>query len=151
MTDTELPQPPKTNPYLEVQAPTHLRMSKIVAYALNIWVTIGIVLLGLRVFLLAFSANALTPFVDFVYRTSADYLAPFRGIFPPKSLGETGYFDVAAVFAIVIYLMIAWGIGALIVYIQSKIDESEYEQKLVIARAEADAKDKALTDALKQR
>lgn len=113
----------------EISTPTYLQASKIIAYVMYAWVFIGIVLLGLRVFLLAFSANMATPFVDFVYRTSADYLAPFRGIFPPRTIGETGYFDIAALFAIVIYLLIAWGFGALISYIQHKIDEDTTARK----------------------
>lgn len=121
--------------YSDVSAPTYLRVSKVIAYVMYAWVFIGIILLGIRIFLLAFSANTATPFVEFVYRTSADYLAPFRGIFPPRSIGETGYFDVAALFAIVIYLLIAWGFGALISYIQYRIDKSVAQQKQEIRDA----------------
>jgi hypothetical protein len=77
----------------EFKAPTYLRISKIIAYIMYVWVMIGVVLLGLRVFLLLTSANAATPFVEFVYRTSADYMNPFRGIFPVKPVTETGYLD----------------------------------------------------------
>lgn len=120
----------------EITVPTHLQASKIVSYVLYAWVTVGITLLGLRVFLLAFSANAATPFVSFVYRTSADYLAPFRGIFPPREIGETGYFDIAALFAIVIYLLLAWLVGALISHIQYRINKNLWEQKAAIRTAE---------------
>lgn len=135
------PSPPadESDPYLNVKAPVYLRTSKIVAYALNAWVTIGVIVLILRVFLLAFSANQSTPFVGFIYRTSGDYLAPFRGIFPPKSLGESGYLDVAALFAIVVYLILAWAIGALVACVQSKIDTNTYEQRQAIWRAEVRA------------
>lgn len=67
--------------YSDVSAPTYLRVSKVIAYVMYAWVFIGIILLGIRIFLLAFSANTATPFVEFVYRTSADYLAPFREYF----------------------------------------------------------------------
>lgn len=106
----------------EVNVPGYLQISKILGYIMYAWVFFGIIVLGLRVFLLAFSANAATPFVEFIYRTSADYLEPFRGIFPSKSIGETGYLDIAAIFAIIIYLLIGWGFSAFIRYIQSKID-----------------------------
>jgi hypothetical protein len=104
------------------QVPGYLTVSKVLVYVMYAWVLIGIVLLGLRVFLLAFSANADTGFVDFVYRTSADYLQPFRGIFPSKPVGTTGYLDVSALFAIIIYGLVGWGFSALISYIQHKID-----------------------------
>ena len=107
-----------------IVVPSYLKINKIIAYVLYLWVIFGVIALMLRVFLLAFSANAETPFVRFIYNTSTDYLSPFRGIFPSKSIGSTGYFDVAAVFAIIIYLFVMWGFSTLINYIQYKIDVS---------------------------
>lgn len=108
----------------EVKVPGYLSVSKIIAYIVYAWAMIAVVLLGLRVFLLAFSANINTPFVEFVYRTSADYMAPFRDIFPVKPISETGYFDVAALFAIIMYLLFAWLVSSVIHLIQNKIDQS---------------------------
>lgn len=102
--------------------PTYLSVGKVLTYVMYAWVLVGIITLGLRVFLLAFSANPNTPFVEFIYNTSADFLQPFRGIFPSKPVGATGYLDVAALFAMIIYGLIGWGFSALIHYIQSKID-----------------------------
>lgn len=108
-----------------VEVPSYLKVSKVLAWLMYAWVFVGIILLGLRTFLLAFSANPNTPFVEFVYKTSSDYLDPFRGIFPAKSVGETGYLDVAALFAIIVYLLVAWGFSALVKHIQRKIDQIE--------------------------
>lgn len=102
--------------------PAYLTVSKVLAWVMYAWAFFGIILLSLRVFLLAFSANSTTPFVQFIYRTSGDYLEPFRGIFPVKPVGETGYLDVAAIFAIIMYLLFAWGFSALVAYVQGKID-----------------------------
>ena len=113
----------------KIKIPAYLRISKVIAWIMYVWVFIGIVLLGLRLFLLAFSASTAAPFVDFVYRTSAEYLQPFRGIFPPRQIGETGYFDVAALFAIIMYLLLAWAFSALVNYIQYRIDREETRQK----------------------
>ncbi len=120
----------------QIHIPGYLRISKIIAYIMYIWVLIGVISLTLRVFLLAFSANPNTPFVEFIYKTSADYLNPFRGIFPSKAVGETGYFDVASMFAIIIYLFIMWGFSALIHYLQYKIDLSRKEQEKQIYLAQ---------------
>ncbi len=111
--------------YKEVNVPGYLSVSKIIAYIVYAWAMIAVVLLGLRVFLLAFSANINTPFVEFVYRTSADYMAPFRDIFPVKPISETGYFDVAALFAIIMYLLFAWLVSSVIHLIQGKIDQEK--------------------------
>lgn len=128
----------------KVKVPVYLSVGKIIMYAMYIWVIFGIIVLGLRVFLLAFSANPDTPFVNFIYNTSATFLQPFRGIFPPKSVGETGYLDVASMFAMIIYGLIGWGFSALISYIQSKIDafklaakKAANERKEAKARAAA--------------
>ncbi len=112
-----------------IEVPSYLKISKVIVYFIYAWVIFGIVVLGLRIFLLAASANPTSGFVEFIYNTSADYLAPFRGIFPPKSVGQTGYLDVAALFAMIMYLLFGWGISSLIEYIQSKIDVIRGDEK----------------------
>lgn len=104
--------------------PGYLKISKVIVWLLYAWTILGITVLSIRVFLLAASANAGSGFVDFIYRTSGDYLEPFRGMFPGRPFGETGYLDVSALFAIVMYLLFAWGFSSLIGYIQSKIDQN---------------------------
>lgn len=105
------------------EVPGYLSVSKVLVYAMHAFVVFGIIMLGFRVFLLAFSAQPGSAFVDFVARTSSQFLQPFRGIFPPAPVGDTGYLDVAAIFAMIVYGLIAWGFSALIVYVQSKIDK----------------------------
>lgn len=105
-----------------IKIPNYLRISRILAYIMYAWVILGMLVIVLRVFLLAFSANLSAPFAKFIYHTSNDYLEPFRGIFPPRHIGETGYLDVAALFAIIIYLFVAWLFSSLVIYIQNKID-----------------------------
>lgn len=105
-----------------IEVPSYLKISKVIVYFIYAWVIFGVVVLGLRIFLLATSANPSSGFVEFIYNTSFDYLAPFRGIFPPKTVGQTGYLDVASIFAMIMYMLFGWGIASLIEYIQSKID-----------------------------
>ncbi len=112
-----------------IKIPNYLRISRILAYIMYAWVILGMLVIVLRVFLLAFSANLSAPFAKFIYHTSNDYLEPFRGIFPPRHIGETGYLDVAALFAIIIYLFVAWLFSSLVIYIQNKIDSSIKDQK----------------------
>lgn len=121
----------------EVKVPAYLKVSKIVSYLLYAWVLFGIIMLVFRVFLLAFSASTTAGFTQFVMKTSADYLEPFRGIFPPHNVGETGYLDVSSLFAIVVYLFIAWGVSALITYIQHKIDIVQATQQKELDEARA--------------
>jgi uncharacterized protein YggT (Ycf19 family) len=112
-----------------VKVPGFLRISKVIAWLMYLWVLFGIITLLLRVFLLAFSANTTAGFGQFVMNTSSDYLNPFRGLFPLHQVGDTGYLDVSALFAIIIYLFVAWGFNSLISYIQRKIDLSKDTQQ----------------------
>lgn len=115
---------------IEVEGiPKRLTIGKVVVRFFYAWVVFGLIVLSLRVFLLAFSASTTAPFVTFIYQTSASYLEPFRGIFPGRELGETGYFDISAIFAIIIYLFVAWGVMSLITYINLKIDQLHDEQR----------------------
>lgn len=120
----------------DIEVSGFLRFSKVISWLMYIWVMIGVVALGLRVFLLAFSASTTAGFTKFVMEVSGDYLEPFRGIFELRSVGETGYLDVSAIFAIIMYLFVAWGFKSLIEYVQDKIDTSKREQKQARIREE---------------
>lgn len=119
------------------KVPTYLTIGKVISYAMYIWVLYGIIVLGISVFLQAFSANPDTPFVRFIYHTSATFMEPFRGIFPSKPVGVTGYIDVAALFAMIIYGFVAWGFSALIEYVQTKINAVRRAAALEAVRKQA--------------
>ena len=133
----------------EIEAPTYLKFSKIIVWLMYFWVMIGVIALSLRVFLLLFSANTSAGFANFVMNVSGDYLQPFRGIFDYRPVGETGYLDVSAIFAIIIYLFIVWGFKALIDYVQNKIDTSMREPKMERLRQELSTARKGKTTAKK--
>lgn len=105
------------------EVPTYLNVGKILTYAMYAYVMFGIIVLGFRIFLLVFSANTSVGFANFIMKTSTDFLQPFRGIFPPHPVGETGYLDVSALFAMIVYGLVAWGFSALIGYINSKVEQ----------------------------
>ncbi|MDZ7786514.1 MAG: YggT family protein [Candidatus Saccharibacteria bacterium] len=73
---------------------------------INLVVVASWSLLGLRFILRLFSANEANGFVEWVYRTSGEVLAPFRGIFPDSQL-EGFTFDFTALFAMMVYGLIA--------------------------------------------
>jgi uncharacterized protein YggT (Ycf19 family) len=82
----------------------------------NSWVSyiVGIVqaLLALRVLFLLFGAQA-TGFAALLYGITDPLVAPFRGIFAAPGV-ETGFFDTAAIVAMVVYALVGWAIAALI-------------------------------------
>jgi uncharacterized protein YggT (Ycf19 family) len=118
---------------MATQVPGYLKVSKVIVWIIYAWVIFGIIVLSLRIFLLAFSANPDAGFAEFIANTSAEYMQPFRGLFPAKPIGTTGYFDVSAFFAIIVYSLAGWGVSALIAYIQHKIDAFENQRRAELA------------------
>jgi len=74
-------------------------------------------LLVLRLIFKISGANPGSEFVSFIYSTSGFFVAPFTSIFPVAT-GEgvvtTSILEPAVLVAIIVYALIAWGIGALI-------------------------------------
>jgi len=70
-------------------------------------------LLGLRFVFRLLDANV-TGFVDFLYDITAPLIAPFQAIFDNPAAGNGSVFDSAALVAVLIYGLIAWGLVALV-------------------------------------
>lgn len=70
------------------------------------------VLLLIRIVFLLFGAKD-TGFADLIYSITAPFVAIFKGIFGSPA-SDTGYFDTAALLAIIVYGLVGWGITALI-------------------------------------
>lgn len=120
----------------KIEAPTYLKLSRVLGYAVRIWSIIGIFFLTMRVFLLLAAANMETPFVRFVYSVSGDYLRPFKDIFAIRNVGGESYFDVAATFAIIAYLFIMWGVTELITYVEYRVEVYKKQKELEIKELE---------------
>lgn len=70
-------------------------------------------LIALRFALKLLGASPQAEFVGFVYGVTAPLVAPFRGIFPDSAQGFF-VFEPSSLVAMVIYLLIGWGVVALI-------------------------------------
>ena len=79
-----------------------------------IWYIVGVIdlLLLLRLLFHLFSARTVG-FTEFLYNITSPFVAPFRGIFANPKV-EGSYFDMAALTAIVIYIIVGWVISGLI-------------------------------------
>lgn len=104
-----------------------IKFSRVVTYLVYAYSLVASVFLAIGFVLLLFSANPATPFVKFIYKVAYEFLGPFRGIFPTHSVGETGYFSSAALFAIIMYLILAIALHALINYITAKMIKHQDE------------------------
>jgi uncharacterized protein YggT (Ycf19 family) len=83
-----------------------------------IWLIFGVIiaLIGIRILFLALGANEGNGIVDAIYSITEPFVAPFRGIFSIDQIRPAGQsvFDVAAVIAIVGWLLVAILINAIL-------------------------------------
>ena len=80
-----------------------------------VWFIVGAisVVIALRFVLLLLGANQAAGFTDFVYGLSGVFVAPFTGIFGTPAYG-TSAFEISSILAIVVYLLVGWGITKLL-------------------------------------
>ena len=80
-----------------------------------VWLVTGIVtaLLIIRFVFKVLAASTQANFVTFIYNLTQLFVAPFHGIFNTESSGRN-VFEPESVVAIVIYLLIGWGLARLV-------------------------------------
>lgn len=98
-----------------------LKTARVLTYIVYAFMLVAVIFLSIGFVLLLFGANPNVGFTQFVYKVAAEFLQPFRGIFPAHQVGETGYFSTSALFAIIIYILLALGINSLITYVTAKM------------------------------
>jgi hypothetical protein len=78
-----------------------------------VWFIVGFIvaLLLIRMALLLLGANQGNAFVDIVYGLSGIFAMPFYGIFNYTPAYGNSVFEVSSLVAVVIYLLIGWGIA----------------------------------------
>lgn len=83
-----------------------MRIRNFMIGLINLILAVSWILLGLRFILKLFAANPNNEFVEWVYATSGEILAPFRGIFPSANI-EGFTIDFTALFGMLIYGLLA--------------------------------------------
>ena len=103
---------------------TGLRFAKVLVWLVYAYFIVALIILTLAFFLLLFNASATASFTQWVYRSANRVLEPFRGIFPTKSLGDSGsVIDFAVVFAIIMYGIFALVVHAVVNWLDGRIVE----------------------------
>lgn len=92
-------------------------ITRLVLGLINFFLALVEVFLGLRVLLRFFAANPDASFVKWVYDSSAVLLQPFRGVFPTEVIGKNHVVDFSAIFAMVVYALVALAFAALASYL----------------------------------
>ena len=94
-----------------------------VTFLVNLVFTIVEFFLAVRILLRLFGANPNTPFVKWVYDTSAPLLAPFAGIFPNTTIQGGFVLEIPSLFALLIYGFIAFLIIQAISLIEIRMED----------------------------
>jgi uncharacterized protein YggT (Ycf19 family) len=89
--------------------PVLLKIGRVLVYILYVIVVIDVVLLLMTFFLELFGASTDASFTQWVYRSSARAMEPFRGIFPSHPISDTSVWDTSVLFAAMIYSFLALG------------------------------------------
>jgi YGGT family len=89
-----------------------------------VYLIFGIIVtfLLLRMALLLLGANQGNAVVDFIYGVSAVFVAPFYGIFNYTPVYGATVLDITSVVAVIIYLLIAWGLASIVTLSSRKRD-----------------------------
>ena len=72
------------------------------------------ILLAFRIVLNLLGANISATFSQWIFSNTDSLVAPFDGIFPAPSLASTFTLDTAAIFALIVYAVVAFLIGQLV-------------------------------------
>jgi len=81
-----------------------------------------IAFLALRMVFLLLAANQGSPFVDFIYNVGGFFAWPFYGIFSYEPSYGQSVFEISSLVAIVIYGLVAWGLGRLFTLTSNRAD-----------------------------
>jgi len=81
-----------------------------------IWLLLGVleVIIGMRVVLKLLAANPDNGFANFIYRVARVFVWPFFGLVAEPTSTSGSVLEVGSIIAMVVYLLIAWGITRLV-------------------------------------
>ena len=73
-----------------------------------------LVLLGFRFLLSLLGANSTNGFANFIYSASHPFVSPFFSLFSYNTTYGTSHFEIYTLVAMLVYIVIAWGITRLV-------------------------------------
>lgn len=97
------------------------RLARVLLWFVYAWLIVNLVLLVLAFTLRLFGANPEASFVDWVYRSVARTMAPFRGMFEPIALSDQSVLDTSLLFAAIIYSLAALFLRSAIDWITERV------------------------------
>jgi uncharacterized protein YggT (Ycf19 family) len=100
---------------------TVAKVAKLLLWLVYAWLIANLVLLVLAFILQLLGANPEAAFVEWVYRSVARTMAPFRGMFEPVPLSDDSVIDTSLLFAAIIYSLAALFLRMAIDWVSERI------------------------------
>ena len=91
------------------------------------FVVVAVTILGIAFFLRLFNANVSAPFVEWIYRSTAVIMQPFRGIFPPVEGQNGSVLDVSILFAMLMYSLFGIVVHNLVDFLDRRLERNRAE------------------------
>jgi uncharacterized protein YggT (Ycf19 family) len=95
--------------------------ARLLTYLVYAFVLVALAILACGFFLLLFGANPDAPFAEWVYRSLARVMAPFRGLFEPVPLNGDSVLDSSVLFAMIIYGLAGFLLSGLIDWLTQRL------------------------------
>lgn len=86
---------------------------------INMILSVIEIILILRIIMRLLGANALAPFVSWLYGLSEPLIRPFTGIFPEPSVQSAYVLDTTAIFALVVYMILGFVVNGVLTILGS--------------------------------
>src|SRR3954451_1427639 len=120
-----------------------VRAARILTYFVYGFTIVALTILVIGFFLLLFGANPDAPFAEWIYRSLARVMAPFRGLFEPVELNGNSVLDTSVLFAMIIYGLVALFLSALIDWLSQRLTLLRSRAAFLAERDEAPARQTA--------
>ena len=98
-----------------------VRAARLLTYLVYAFVLVALTILAFGFFLLLFGANPDAPFAEWIYRSLARVMAPFRGIFEPVPLDGDSVLDPSVLFAMIVYGLVGLLLSTLIDWLTRRL------------------------------
>ena len=98
-----------------------VRAARLLTYLVYAFVLIALTILAFGFFLLLFGANPDAPFAEWIYRSLARVMAPFRGLFEPVPLNGDSVLDTSVLFAMIVYGLVGLLLSTLIDWLTRRL------------------------------
>jgi uncharacterized protein YggT (Ycf19 family) len=100
---------------------TAANLARVLLWFVYAWLIVNLVLLLLAFTLRLLGANPAASFTDWVYRSVARTMAPFRGMFEPLVLSDHSVLDTSLLFAVIIYSLAALCLRSAIDWVTKRV------------------------------